>query len=53
VTVWDASSTVYASAGAAVSQHADVDFMIDFRPDGSSTGGTIFVTDSANAHRRA
>lgn len=50
VTVWDASTTVQADAGATVSQNPDVDFMVDFRPDGSSTGGTIFVTDTANAH---
>jgi prepilin-type N-terminal cleavage/methylation domain-containing protein len=50
VTVWDASTTVHADAGATVSQNPDVAFMVDFRPDGSSTGGTIFVTDTANAH---
>ena len=50
VSVWGASSTVHASGGATVSKDADVDFMIDFKPDGSSTGGTLFVTDSANAH---
>lgn len=50
VTVWNASTTVYAEPGATVSQNADVDFMVDFKPDGSSTGGTIFVTDTANAH---
>jgi prepilin-type N-terminal cleavage/methylation domain-containing protein len=49
-TVWDGSTTVYATPGAAVSQNLAVDFMIDFRPDGSSTGGTIFVTDAKNAH---
>jgi Tfp pilus assembly protein FimT len=49
-TVWNASTTVYASPGATVSQDPDVDFVIDFSPDGSSTGGTVFVTDSANAH---
>lgn len=48
--VWDASTTVYASPGATVSQNASVDFMVDFRPDGSSTGGTLFVTDASNAH---
>jgi prepilin-type N-terminal cleavage/methylation domain-containing protein len=50
VTVWNGSTTVYASPGATVSQDASVDFSIDFRPDGSSTGGTIFLTDAANAH---
>ena len=48
--VWDGSTTVYASSGATVSQNASVDFMVDFKPDGSSTGGTVFVTDRANAH---
>jgi len=50
VTVWDGSATVYASPGATVSQNLSVDFAIDFRPDGSSTGGTVFVTDTRNAH---
>lgn len=50
VSVWDGSTTVYASAGATVSQNAAVDFAVDFKPDGSSTGGTVFVTDRANAH---
>jgi prepilin-type N-terminal cleavage/methylation domain-containing protein len=50
VTVWDGSTTVYASAGATVSQNTAVDFTVDFKPDGSSTGGTVFVTDRANAH---
>lgn len=49
-TVWDGSTTVYASPGATVSQNPAVDFAVDFRADGSSTGGTIFVTDAANAH---
>jgi prepilin-type N-terminal cleavage/methylation domain-containing protein len=50
VTVWDGSTTVYASPGATVVQNPDVAFAVDFLPDGSSTGGTIFVTDTANAH---
>jgi Tfp pilus assembly protein FimT len=50
VTVWDGSTTVHASPGATVVQNPDVAFAIDFRPDGSSTGGTIFLTDAANAH---
>jgi Tfp pilus assembly protein FimT len=50
VSVWDGSTTVYASAGTTVSQNASVDFTVDFKPDGTSTGGTVFVTDRANAH---
>jgi hypothetical protein len=49
-TVWNGSTTVYADPGATVSQNVNVNFVVDFKPDGSSTGGTIFVTDSANAH---
>jgi Tfp pilus assembly protein FimT len=50
VTVWDGSTTVYASPGATVSQNPSVDLAFDFRPDGSSTGGTVFVTDTNHAH---
>jgi prepilin-type N-terminal cleavage/methylation domain-containing protein len=50
VTVWNGSMTVYASPGATVVQNPAVNFSVDFRPDGSSTGGTLFVTDTANAH---
>ena len=48
VSVWDAQATVYAAPGASVTKNTAVDFMIDFRPDGSSTGGTVFVTDAQN-----
>jgi prepilin-type N-terminal cleavage/methylation domain-containing protein len=49
VSVWNVSATVYASAGATVTRNVAVDSMIDFRPDGSSTGGTVFVSDAKNA----
>jgi prepilin-type N-terminal cleavage/methylation domain-containing protein len=49
VSVWNATTTVQASPGATVAMDPAVDFMLDFTPDGSSTGGTLFVTDSANA----
>ncbi|MDB4959001.1 MAG: hypothetical protein JWO36_6570 [Myxococcales bacterium] len=48
--VWDVSSTVYVASGASVTQNSSLDFAIDFRPDGSSTGGTVFVTDLQHAH---
>jgi hypothetical protein len=52
-TVWDGNSTVYASSGSAGISAANtaLDFNVDFSPDGSSTGATLFVTDSAGAHR--
>jgi prepilin-type N-terminal cleavage/methylation domain-containing protein len=51
VSVWDASTAACAAspcAGAPAAANAALDFYVDFRPDGSSTGGTLFVTDSGN-----
>jgi prepilin-type N-terminal cleavage/methylation domain-containing protein len=51
-TIWDGSTTVYYNAGvASVSQNTAVDFLIDFSPDGSSTGGTLFVTDNKGVRK--
>lgn len=50
-TAWDVSTTVYPSSGTAVTQNTGLDTDILFRPDGSSTGGTIFVTDRQGAKR--
>ena len=42
-----ATSTVFATAGTAtVVQNPALDFSMDFRPDGSSTAGTIFLADN-------
>ena len=49
VTMWNASTTVYGSGGASPTQSSTLDFNFDFKPDGSSTGGTAFINDSANA----
>ena len=46
-TIWDATSTVYAATGYSGSQNTAVDFAIDIRPDGSTTGGTVFITNTA------
>ena len=50
VSVWNGSTTVYATAGSSVTQNTALDVTFDFRPDSSSTGGTLFVSDTANAH---
>jgi prepilin-type N-terminal cleavage/methylation domain-containing protein len=50
VSIWGATATPCAEgpcAGAPAVANAGLLFDIDFRPDGSSTGGTVFVTDSA------
>ncbi|HEY1546932.1 MAG TPA: GspH/FimT family pseudopilin, partial [Kofleriaceae bacterium] len=48
VTVWGTTTAACASspcAGAPVTANPSLDFDVDFKPDGSSTGGTLFVTD--------
>ena len=50
--VWDEKPTVYGTATSGISAlNAGIDAVIDFSPDGSTTGGTIFITDNAGAHR--
>lgn len=45
--IHDASATIFASANAAtVSSNDTLDYNIDFKPDGSSTGGTVFIADA-------
>jgi len=49
VNVYHAATTIYTAPGTSVTQNAALDFNIDFRPDGSSTGGTAFVADTTGA----
>ena len=49
--VWDATTTVWAATGYGGSQNTSVDFEIDIRPDGSTTGGSIFLTNPANTEK--
>jgi prepilin-type N-terminal cleavage/methylation domain-containing protein len=46
ITVWNAQTSLDTAMGQNPTQNPALDFRIDYRPDGSSTGGTIFVTDS-------
>jgi prepilin-type N-terminal cleavage/methylation domain-containing protein len=48
VTVWNAQAGVDIAGTATPAQDTALDFNFDFRPDGSSTGGTVFITDTAN-----
>ena len=45
VQVWNAQTTVQVTAGATPVENTTLLFTVDFRPDGSSTGATVFVTD--------
>ena len=54
VTAWSATSTVCASSpctGAPTAANSSLSFAFDFRPDGSSLGGTAFVSDQTNTSR--
>ena len=47
VTVWNAQTGLDTAGGQSPAQDTALHFRLDYRPDGSSsTGGTIFVTDS-------
>jgi prepilin-type N-terminal cleavage/methylation domain-containing protein len=49
IVVWDTAAAACAAgpcAGAPGAQSAGLAFDIDFKPDGSSTGGTLFVSDN-------
>ncbi len=49
ITMWNATTTVAVSPGSAPSQNTTLDFNFDFKPDGSSTGGTAFINDGQYA----
>jgi len=49
VLVWNTDTATHNGTGATPVQNGAILFTIDFRPDGSSTGGTVFLTDN-NAH---
>jgi prepilin-type N-terminal cleavage/methylation domain-containing protein len=51
VSAWNGSSTVYQTGGATVAQSTSLAFNVDFRPDGQSTGGTVFVTNTQESEK--
>jgi len=46
VMVWSASASVLAAGGNNPTQNASLDFFTDFATDGSSTGATLFMTNT-------
>jgi prepilin-type N-terminal cleavage/methylation domain-containing protein len=50
VSIWNAQAAVDIAGGVTgVTQNNSLVFDIDFAPDGSSTGGTLFVADAAHS----
>jgi len=52
VQAWDVTSAVHSTSGTSITKNASLDYGIDFRPDGSSTGATIFLTDLQSPARQ-
>ena len=48
VSIWAAESTIRTSTGNNPTQGSGLSYNMDFKPDGSTTGGTIYVGDSQN-----
>ena len=47
--IWNVDNTVKSSSGNTVTMNASLNTTMTFKPDGSSSGGTIYVTDNAHA----
>jgi prepilin-type N-terminal cleavage/methylation domain-containing protein len=45
ISIWNAQAAIDTSGGVAVAPNAALDFFITYKPDGSSSGGTVFVSD--------
>jgi prepilin-type N-terminal cleavage/methylation domain-containing protein len=50
VSVWDVDTVARASSGNSVTQNGSLDYQfVLFKPDGSSNGATLYVTDSQHS----
>src|SRR4051812_28928715 len=45
VKIYDVNASVLTSTGTAVTANSALDYKMLFKPDGSSTGGTVFLAD--------
>lgn len=52
VTVYGAESTIRTSTGNTPSSGMNLTYNMDYKPDGSATGGTLYVTDTQNSASR-
>jgi hypothetical protein len=52
VVAWNADTTIFAAGGASPAQNLGLAFDVEFKPDGASTGGTIFVTHVDAQHEQ-
>jgi prepilin-type N-terminal cleavage/methylation domain-containing protein len=53
VSIWDVTPTVYSTAGSYTpTENTALSYEIRFKPDGTSSGGTLFVHDTNNSAYR-
>jgi hypothetical protein len=52
VQLWAAEATIRTSTGNTPTQGAGLTYNMDYKPDGSATGGTIYVNDSQGSASR-
>ena len=51
VKIYDVNASVLTSTGTSVTANSSLDYALTFKPDGSSTGGTIFIGDNKKQYR--
>ena len=51
VKIYDVNSSVVTSTGATVAANASLAHEMKFKPDGSSTGGTVYIADAKKSYR--
>lgn len=51
VKLYNVSASTLTSTGNSVTANTSLDYAMKFKPDGSSTGGTIFIADSRKQYR--
>jgi prepilin-type N-terminal cleavage/methylation domain-containing protein len=49
VTIWNVEATVRASSGNTVTENAALDYDVLVKPDGSTTGATIYITNTSRS----
>jgi prepilin-type N-terminal cleavage/methylation domain-containing protein len=52
VSIWDVTPTVYPDPGNSATENTALAYEIRFKPDGTSSGGTLFVHDTNNSEYR-
>lgn len=52
VSIWGAESTIRTTTGNTITKGAGLTYNMDYKPDGSATGGTLYVAENSSAASR-